>query len=721
MNDNIFSNIIFMIGFIALALSVLIFSIYLLPIAVVAGGGWLWWLSDEQKENRARQRTYALYEQAVAFSQGTDNFDLGDAIDRAVRTDIDPNARNLILAVGETLCEREELSIDIPKPPMVCYGIEGARYRDKIAELTKNPDRSAPARCAARLIGKSLEEFADFVPKTDGGFSVPITALITDVPTAVQNVMFPFFEDAEYEIFTELREKLEYNLAENDHVPPTEYKGEDVIDAYLGGTPLAFLFQITSGIEIPERLRYEHMWVLGGTGAGKTTALKRFIAEDIPHIITGNQSAVVIDSKGSLVHDLAKLDIPKERVVLIDAEDVGFPISLNLFAGQDRFNDYDQLHQEQLRNSIIELYEFVLSSIMSIELSGQQSVLFRYLITLLLEVPGATFKTFIDVLEEPDGAPHFRKYIDELPEIPRRFFDSQYDDRGFKEQRAAVLRRMYILLEIPAFERMFRNPESKLDIFTEMNAGKLILVNTSRGTMKEEGMKAFGRFFIAMIAQAIAERSTIHHSKRTPTFVYIDEAFEYIDKNISTILAQAREMKVGLIMAHQNRGQITDRSILSTMDANTSIKLAASLSAVDAAAMARNMNCDAEELKERRQFVFMTFISGFTKRAIPVEYPPNVIEEFPQRENLDELKAYTRETYASHSDGDADKLHDDADEHDDAHEDVNDHADEHEEEPTFASFYDTEPEAEPKRKRRKPRKSKRKKVETDEEPTEWPE
>ena len=48
-----------------------------------------------------------------------------------------------------------------------------------------------------------------------------------------------------------------------------------------------------------------------------------------------------------------------------------------------------------------------------------------------------------------------------------------------------------------------------------------------------------------MLAQAALERSTIPEDDRTPTFVYVDEAQEYFDDTIETILSQARKYRVG--------------------------------------------------------------------------------------------------------------------------------------------------------------------------------
>ena len=82
---------------------------------------------------------------------------------------------------------------------------------------------------------------------------------------------------------------------------------------------------------------------------------------------------------------------------------------------------------------------------------------------------------------------------------------------------------------------MFSHPRSKLDLFSELNAGKIILINTAKDLLKENGTEIFGRFFIALIAQAAQERAVLPERQRLPTFVYVDEAADYFDRNIGVI------------------------------------------------------------------------------------------------------------------------------------------------------------------------------------------
>ena len=109
---------------------------------------------------------------------------------------------------------------------------------------------------------------------------------------------------------------------------------------------------------------------------------------------------------------------------------------------------------------------------------------------------------------------------------------------------------------------MFCNKRNKVNIFEAMNQGSLILINTAKDLLKQEGTEILGRFFIALICQAAQERATIDVESRMPTFVYIDEAHDYFDQSMGRLLEQARKYKVGLTLAHQHLDQFEENLAL---------------------------------------------------------------------------------------------------------------------------------------------------------------
>lgn len=501
----------------------------------------------------------------------------------------------------------------------------------------------------------------------------PLLNRVSGLPEAVEHILACANDSdlSDADLFNRLRGQLEQNVivASGGHpgdprgfsktpIVPTKSPLKDpsaLTEAYLGATPFMDLLNQSVPFQIPTKTRFEHTHIIAGTGHGKSQTLQYLIAEDLPAVAAGERSAVVIDSQGDLIKNIKKLaDFAPGgrlagRLVLIDPTDVEYPVSLNLFdVGRERLESYEALERERLTNSILELYDFVLGSLLDAGMTQKQSVIFRYVTRLMLHIDGATIHTLRDLMEEGSETV-FASDIVKLTGTARRFFETEFADREFKQTRKQVLRRLWGILENQTFERMFSHPKSKLDLFAEMNAGKVILINTAKDLLKEQGTQIFGRFFIAMIAQAAQERATLPESKRKPTFVYVDEAADYFDRNIGIILSQARKYNVGMVLAHQYLGQL-DAKLQEAFSANTSIKLAGGVSNKDARALAPMMYCQPDLIETQPKGSFATFIRGTTASALPLKFPFGHMEalERMSAEQAKSVRSDMRSKYAVH-------------------------------------------------------------------------
>lgn len=439
---------------------------------------------------------------------------------------------------------------------------------------------------------------------------------------------------------------------------PSQYDAKDpaqLVTAYLDGTPLFDMFDQTINFTIPTKSRFEHHHLVAGTGHGKTQTLQYLIAQDLQAVMEGNRTVIVIDSQGDLIKNISNLEIfgPEgplhDKITIIDPTDVDYPVSLNMFdVGVERLKNYDPLERERLTNSILELYDFVLGTLLDAGMTQKQNVIFRYVTRLMLHIPDATIHTLRELME-PGAEKIFADDIAKLTGSARRFFDTEFAGKEFVQTKQQVLRRLWGILENQTFERMFSHPRSKIDLYSEMNAGRVILINTAKDLLKEQGTQIFGRFFIALIAQAAQERATLPEHKRMPTMVYVDEAQDYFDRNIGIILAQARKFNVGMVLAHQFLGQL-DPKLQEAFGANTSIKFAGGVSAKDARSMAPMLYCDAGLIESQPKGSFAAHIRGVTKGAVPLQFPFGVVEGLPQmtKEQRKMLQAKMRADYAVH-------------------------------------------------------------------------
>lgn len=532
----------------------------------------------------------------------------------------------------------------------------------------------------ATTLAHALYCILDASPMLDGkkgerGITVPTDKLdmLRNLGGVIEGVMAPCLDDDifRHDLLPRLRERLDRNVVSASGGNPNDPKGfsratkppsksdiankRELVGIYLGGTPMTLLFDGTLNFTIPTRTRFEHHHIVAGSGHGKTQTLQYLIANDLPAVESGEASIIVLDSQGDLIRTISQLkcfapgEPLHERICIIDPSDVEYPVSLNLFdVGMERLKNYPMLERERLTNSILELYDFVLGSLLSAEMTQKQNVIFRYVTRLMLHIPDATIHTLRELME-PGSEKKFAPYIGTLTGTARQFFETEFSSREFNDTKKQVLRRLWGILENQTFERMFSHPRSKFDLFSEMNSGKVILINTAKDLLKETGTEIFGRFFIALIAQAAQERATLPEGKRLPTFVYIDEAADYFDRNIGLILSQARKQKIGMVLAHQYLGQL-DPKLQEAFGANTAIKFAGGVSNKDARALAPMLGCTPEFIESQPKGSFAASVRGLTTTALPLRFEFGTMEDLPRMSKAERhaLQEEMRRRYALH-------------------------------------------------------------------------
>jgi hypothetical protein len=430
----------------------------------------------------------------------------------------------------------------------------------------------------------------------------------------------------------------------------------ELAELYLAGTPFASLMELPVPFALPESARFEHCHIIGGTGHGKTQLIQSLIHADLIAARDDGRSVVVIDSQGDLINKLSRLELFSpdarrslaDRLILIDPADVEFPAALNLFdAHLARLADYRPVDRERVLNGVVELYEVFFGALLGAELTQKQGVIFKYLARLMLTIPGATIHTLMQLME--DGKP-FKSHMQSLDGSARYFFETEFFHPSFAATKKQILRRLWGVLSTPAFERMFAQKANKLDLFQALNDGNIILINTAKDLLKEEGSQLFGRFFIALLAQAALERSTLDEDERTPAFVYVDEAQEYFDDRIETILNQARKYRVGLTLAHQTLDQLSPR-LRSAIHANTSLKCAGGVSSRDARALADELHTSSDFIESMRRkggrTEFAVWLKHVTPHAVRLSVPLGFVESQPilSEEEFAQLLETNRERY----------------------------------------------------------------------------
>lgn len=504
--------------------------------------------------------------------------------------------------------------------------------------------------------------------------TTPLLTILDKPAEAVETLLWHLSHDTieQHHLFETLYLNVENNLFNASGIPyedrattkrqlitPTKSREQPhlIPELYLRDTPFLDIFLDDVAIDIPDEIRFEHAHVVAGTGHGKTQLFQHLIDKDLEKVEAGHASVVVIDSQGDLIKNISRLSVfaPDgplfERLVLVDPTDVAFPVALNMFDMNTEAPT--PLQQETLLNGVLQLYDYIFGSLLGAELTQKQGVIFRYVARLLLLVPGASVQHLRRLMEK-DGLEDFAEYIPQLDSpTARTFFETEFRSSEFNATKQQVRRRLWGILENKTFEHMFSYPCTKLRLGDEMNAGKVILINTSKDLLKQTGTEIFGRFFVALITQAALERASMSKEERTDTFVYVDEANDYFqggDDNLPIILEQARKYRISMTLAHQYLDQL-DNKLKSSFAANTSTKIVGGVSDKDARAFANDMRTTPDTITSMRKFgahsEFAVSVKNVTDGAIRMRVPFGEMENQPHMsaDEFEQVRQRQRDLY----------------------------------------------------------------------------
>lgn len=486
-------------------------------------------------------------------------------------------------------------------------------------------------------IGDNLPDLAAPAP-----FTVPLVNTLSSPRGTIDAILRTLAEYYDEGLFRTLTDRLYRNVCGASGRDPDDPNSRkpiipatksdlplgDLCRVYLGDTAFERLFAVPVPLKLTHEDRFNHMHVVGGSGSGKTTLIENLIRHDLAS--EDPPTIVLIDPHSDLVRKLVRSDLGiEERLVLIDPRDTAHPLALNPFAlNRDRLGTYDEATREQVTAGVIQTFGYLWSGLTNLTLTGKQEVLFRYVTRLMLSLPQVEGRnaTILDMLKLMGDPAPYAAAIEALPDIPRDFFKHDFASKSFEGTREQIRYRLQAIIENPTMARLFTAPETKIDFFTELNRGAVILVDTAKDFLKE-GSGIFGKLIVSLILQAIMERAAIPERARKATFVMIDEAGSFFSSNIDDLLTEARKYKAGLVLAHQYLDQATS-SLRASLAANTGIKFASGLSAQDAGAMARDMRTTPDFILSQPKLQFAAHIRNVTSSAVSI--PITFVQDAPQ-------------------------------------------------------------------------------------------
>lgn len=308
----------------------------------------------------------------------------------------------------------------------------------------------------------------------------------------------------------------------------------------------------TDPVYLPQVARARHLYVMGGTGVGKTTFLKNQIVQDI----IANRGVVVVDPHGDLATSLLD-QIPKSRqkdLIYFDPSDLTQVIGINLLEVDQSLKDDQRAIASDL---VTEATVSVLRRLFSAEGEGGHRIeyILRNAIQTALTIPGATIFTIYRLLN--DRVFRFKSLANltnkDLILFWREEMGKAGDYQRVKLSIGITSKIGRFLFCLPA-KRVFGQAKG-LDFNQVIGQKKILICNLAKGALGDDTTRLFGATILAKVGLASLAQAKLDPDKRQACHLYVDEFQDFATTSFVEMLSEARKYRLFLTLAQQSAQQ----------------------------------------------------------------------------------------------------------------------------------------------------------------------
>jgi hypothetical protein len=389
--------------------------------------------------------------------------------------------------------------------------------------------------------------------------------------------------------------------------------------------PVIAITAAGGGIAFSRHERERHLYLVGKSGSGKSTALFNLAMHDI----YAGEGVAVIDPHGDLAEAIIDA-LPPERtheVCYLNVADTEFPVGFNPLAG------VPPERHALAAAGIVSTFKHLWPESWGPRL---EHFLFNGVAALLT----SPRPTLIDLPRLYTDERFRERVVARITDpIVARFWREEYPryDRHFQAEAAApILNKVGQIAASPVLRNILGQTSPKFDLAFAMNNRRILIANVAppgadkrrvlianlaKGQIGEQASNLLGSLLISHLQLITMARSELAPEKRAPFFAHVDEFPNFATDAFASLLSEARKFGTHFCLAAQYLEQ-TARQVRAAVLGNAGTLLVFRVSAADAELLAPEFHpLPAPELAGQAPFTAWLRRADANHRAIFL-HPP---------------------------------------------------------------------------------------------------
>ncbi len=350
--------------------------------------------------------------------------------------------------------------------------------------------------------------------------------------------------------------------------------------------PIIAITATRGSIAFSRQERERHLFLIGKSGSGKSTALFNLAMHDI----VAGEGVAVIDPHGDLAEAIVDAMPPKRthEVCYLNVADTEFPVGFNPLAGVPP--ERHALAAAGIVSSFKHLWP---------ESWGPRLEHFLFNgVAALLAGPRPTLINLPRLYTEGRYRDHIIRHVTDP--VVLRFWRQEYAsyDRHFQAEAAApILNKVGQIAASPILRNILGQTSPKFELAFAMDGcrndsnerpadqGRVLIANLAKGRLGEQAANLIGSLLISHLQLAAMARSDRQPEQRTSFFVHVDEFSNFVTDAFASLLSEARKFGTHFCLATQYLDQTTDQ-VRAAILGNAGTLMVFRISAADAELLA---------------------------------------------------------------------------------------------------------------------------------------